>query len=87
MADHHPHDHVVCQEFVELVTDYREGALPEDRRDMVEEHLVVCDWCKTYLEQIEATTDALPAAGLDEPLSQDARAALLSAFRAWRVER
>jgi anti-sigma factor RsiW len=87
MADQHQHDEIVCQGFVELVTDYLEGALPEDRRDLVEEHLVVCDSCKTYLEQIEATVEALPGAGRDEPVPDDTRAALLSAFREWRTER
>ena len=54
---------VTCREFVELVTEYWEGALPEDRMELVEEHLVMCDWCKTYLEQMEATVAALPEAG------------------------
>jgi anti-sigma factor RsiW len=86
MADQHQHDEVVCQAFVELVTDYLEGALPEDRRDLVEEHLVICDACKTYLEQIEATVEALPDAVHDEPVPSDTRAALLSAFHDWRRE-
>ena len=62
MAEMHRHgtDEVVCREFVELVTDYWEGALPEDQVALVEEHLVMCDWCKTYLEQMEATVKALP---------------------------
>jgi anti-sigma factor RsiW len=87
MADQHQHHEVVCQGFVELVTDYLEGALPEGRRDLVEEHLVICDSCKTYLEQIEATVEALPDAVRDEPVTNDTRAALLSAFREWRTER
>jgi anti-sigma factor RsiW len=87
MPDQHQHDEVVCQGFVELVTDYLEGALPEHRRDLVEEHLVICDSCKTYLEQIEATVEALPDAGRFEPVPDDTRAALLSAFREWRTER
>jgi anti-sigma factor RsiW len=87
MADQQQHDEVVCQGFVELVTDYLEGALPEDRRDLVEEHLVTCDSCKTYLEQIEATMEALPDAARDEPVPKDTRAALLFPYREWRTER
>ena len=61
MPDMHRHeiDEVTCREFVELVTDYWEGALPEDRMELVEEHLVMCDWCVTYVEQVQATVDAL----------------------------
>ena len=85
MPDQHRHDEIVCQAFVEVVTDYLEGALPEDGRDLVEEHLVICDACKTYLEQIEATVEALPDAVRDEPVPDETRAALLSAFREWRA--
>ena len=54
MAEMHRHgtDEVTCREFVELVTDYWDGALPEHRLELVEEHLVMCDWCKTYLDQM-----------------------------------
>jgi anti-sigma factor RsiW len=72
-----------CDEFVELVTAYLEGALdPETERRFVE-HLAECDGCDRYLAQIRATMDALgelPA----ESLSTDARDRLLTAFREWR---
>jgi anti-sigma factor RsiW len=87
MADHHQHDEVTCVEFVELVTDYLEGALPEERADLTEEHIVMCDWCKTYLDQIEATVAALPGAFADEPAPDDARTELLAMFREWEGQR
>ena len=44
------HDHeIICREFVELVTDYLEGALAPETVDLVEQHLVMCDWCRDYL--------------------------------------
>ena len=52
-------DEVTCQQFVELVTDYFEGALPPRTLSRVEEHLVMCDWCVTYVEQIQATVESL----------------------------
>jgi anti-sigma factor RsiW len=52
-------DEVTCQQFVELLTDYVEGALPTHTLGHVEEHLVMCDWCVTYLEQMETTIAAL----------------------------
>jgi predicted anti-sigma-YlaC factor YlaD len=87
MADEHRHNEVTCIEFVELVTDYMEGALPQERTDLMEEHLVMCDWCKTYLDQIEATVAALPDAAVDEPVADDTREELLMMFREWKAQR
>lgn len=89
MPEMHRHeiDEVTCREFVELVTDYREGALPEERMELVEEHLVMCDWCKTYLEQMQATVDALPEAAEREPVPEETERVLLSAFREWKARR
>jgi predicted anti-sigma-YlaC factor YlaD len=63
-------DEVTCQQFVELVTDYFEGTLTTPTLSRVEEHLVICDWCLTYLEQMQATIASLRAlgeAGCPEP--------------------
>lgn len=46
---------VTCQEFVELITDYFEGALTPRTLSQVEEHLVMCDWCVTYAGDKYAT--------------------------------
>lgn len=89
MADMERHEveEVTCREFVELVTDYWEGALPEERMALVEEHLVICDWCKTYLEQMETTVEALPGAGAREPVPEETERVLLDAFRDWKARR
>ena len=73
---------VRCVEFVETVTDWMEGALTDDDRLALEEHLVICPHCTEYLAQLRlaaavlherpAVTDAPPAT---------ARTALLKAFR------
>lgn len=54
-----PVDEVTCQQFVELVTEYFEGALEARTLSQVEEHLVMCDWCVTYVEQMQATIASL----------------------------
>lgn len=72
-----------CQELVELVTDYLEGALPEEARVRFEEHIGPCDGCTIYLEQMRQTITVLghlPA----EALSPHAERELLQAFRGWR---
>ena len=75
-------DEVTCQQFVELITDYFEGTLTTRTLSHVEEHLVMCDWCVTYLEQMEATIASLGALG--ETRSPEPSEALLSALRAKR---
>jgi anti-sigma factor RsiW len=50
---------VDCQELVELVTDYLEGALPAGRAAEVEQHLQECVDCLRYLGQIQLTARLL----------------------------
>src|SRR5215469_7624318 len=46
---------VVCQEFVELVTDYLEGGLGEPDRLRFERHLWECRDCRRYLAYMRTT--------------------------------
>jgi len=74
---------LTCQEFVELVTDYLEGALDEDTVRRFEEHMDLCQGCQTYLSQMKETASRLgeiPVASL----SPETQATLLSAFRDFR---
>ena len=59
-------DEVTCQQFVELITDYFESALGPATLSLVEEHLVMCDWCVAYADQIEATVATLAELNDDE---------------------
>ncbi|MFI9275730.1 anti-sigma factor family protein [Kitasatospora sp. NPDC052896] len=72
-----------CDEFVELVTAFLDGALSEADEARFVEHLTACDGCEVYLEQFRQTIDALgelPAASLSGP----ARDQLLAAFRGFK---
>ena len=72
-----------CDEFVELVTVYLEGALdPQTERRFVE-HLAGCDGCDRYLDQIRATVRTL-ASLPEHSLPAQARDRLLAAFRDWQ---
>jgi predicted anti-sigma-YlaC factor YlaD len=71
---------VTCREFVELVTDYLEGTLAPSALDLVEEHLVMCDWCGTYLQQMETTIERLRSLRDEAPAQPPDR--LLAAVRA-----
>ena len=72
-----------CQELVELVTDYLEGALSPEETDLFEEHIGRCAGCAAYLEQIRQTI-ALTGRLTPESLSPEAERELLHAFRGWR---
>jgi anti-sigma factor RsiW len=72
-------DEVTCQQFVELITDYFEGALPPRTLAHVEEHLVLCNWCLTYLEQMRTTIDSLH--NLEDPSAREPGESLLAALR------
>ncbi|MFL5618022.1 MAG: anti-sigma factor family protein [Gemmatimonadaceae bacterium] len=71
---------LTCKEFVELVTDYLEGALPKVERRRFEEHLSSCPYCITYLDQMRQTIRALGRLP-EETVSSEAMNTLLDAFR------
>jgi len=75
--------HLTCQEFVELVTDYLEGALDETTRQRFERHMQLCPGCDTYLRQMEETASRLGTIPADA-LSSEAESTLLEAFRGFR---
>jgi anti-sigma factor RsiW len=72
-----------CQELVELVTDYLEGALDERDVRAFERHLDGCDGCTEYVEQLRATIRVTGMLTPDD-LSAEAESTLLQAFRDWQ---
>jgi anti-sigma factor RsiW len=74
---------LTCQDFVELVTDYLEGALDEDTVRRFEEHMDLCQGCETYLSQMKETASRLGEIPV-ESLSAETQSTLLSAFRDFR---
>ena len=71
---------VACQEVVELVTDYLDGALEPELSAEVEAHLQLCSGCAEYLQQMQATIRALGHVPVTT-LSESAQAELVQAFR------
>jgi anti-sigma factor RsiW len=72
---------LTCREIVELVTAYLEDALQPPDRERFEEHLVFCDGCGTYLEQMQQTVRLSGRVDGDIPSELEER--LLEAFRGW----
>jgi anti-sigma factor RsiW len=49
------YEHLPCDEAVAMVTDYFEGALSVEERAVLERHLITCDPCAAYVEQMRET--------------------------------
>ena len=76
-------EHISCQEVVELVTDYLEGALPPDLQARFEDHLSLCDGCVWYVDQIRMTVQAVGRIG-EEDVPPETRDGLVAAFREFK---
>ena len=75
-------DDLACQELVEIINAYLDGALPEGERERFEAHLEICEGCQRYLDQMRTTI--LVVGRLNErDLDSRTRDQLLQLFRAW----
>lgn len=74
---------LVCIEFVEVVTDYLEGAMTPADRTRFEAHMAACGGCARYFEQLRTTIEVTGRLTVDDvdALGPDAREELLAAFR------
>jgi len=77
---------LVCQQAVELVTDYLEGRLSRSARRRFEAHLARCPHCTEYLAQMRATI-SLTGRLAPEDLTARQREELVRLYRRWRSER
>ena len=76
---------LVCQQAVELITDYLEGALSRSGRRRLEKHLAGCEHCGEYIAQmrktIELTGQLTPA-----DLTPQMQAEFIDMYRRWQSE-
>lgn len=73
---------LTCHEVIDIITEYLEDALPVEERRRVEEHLVACDGCTAYLEQLRETI-RLTGMLTEEQIPVEQKEQLLDAFRDW----
>jgi anti-sigma factor RsiW len=76
---------LVCQQVVEMVTDYLEGALSAADRARFETHLAGCPHCTEYLAQIRETI-RLAGRITPEDLTPEMRTDLTDLYRRWRAD-
>ena len=74
---------LTCQDLVELVTDYLEGALSELDRERFEEHIHLCPMCQVHLEQLRTTIRELGQLR-ERDIDPEILAEMQLRFRDWR---
>jgi anti-sigma factor RsiW len=81
-----PRRDLVCQQAVELVSEYLEGTLSRSARRRFEAHLAGCPHCTEYLAQIRETISLTGRLALEDltPRMQDE---FVDLYRRWRSER
>jgi len=72
-----------CREFVEVITWYLEGTLPDEDRVRFDEHLAACPNCTAYLDQMR-TVLRLTGRLTEEDIPDDTRSDLLQVYRNWQ---
>jgi anti-sigma factor RsiW len=75
----------VCQQVVELVTDYLEERLSRADRRRFDAHLAGCPHCTEYLAQLRATI-ALAGRITPADLTPPMRVEMITLYRRWQQE-
>jgi anti-sigma factor RsiW len=84
-----PVDDFPCNLFVEVITDYLDGAMEPSEARRLEEHLSICPGCASVLEQFRAVlrlTGRLREQDVEELIPAQ-REPLIRAFREWSTAR
>jgi anti-sigma factor RsiW len=76
---------LTCQDLVELVTDYLEGALSDLDHARFEEHIELCPMCQVHLEQLRVTIRELGQLR-ERDIDSDILVELQARFRDWRSD-
>lgn len=86
MADSTHVEHgYACQEVVELVSEYLEGALAPEQMTRFELHLNLCDGCFSFVEQVRMTA-AMAGRLSEDQIPDEMKSKLIAAFRDWDRE-
>ena len=74
---------ITCKDLTEVLTEYLEGTMAPEDRAVLEAHLLLCEGCATYVEQMRQVLRTVHALQVDE-VEATAPDSLLEAFRAWK---
>lgn len=84
------HQHGTCKEIFALLSDYLDLELPADTCQEIEAHLSSCPPCIEFANSLRKTVELCrnyDPGELPEPLTQDAREELLTAYRKMMASR
>jgi anti-sigma factor (TIGR02949 family) len=73
-----------CQEMIEVVTNYLDGALPPEEQQRFERHLSYCAGCSTYVDQMRETIRQAGMVPREESLPPELREGIIAQFRTWK---
>jgi anti-sigma factor RsiW len=76
-------DDIACQQVVELLTDYLEGAMADAELERLEAQLRGCDGCTRVLAQLKETI-RLTGRLTEDAISAAQKEVLLEMFRTWK---
>ena len=76
---------LTCQQAVDLVTAYLEGALTRSQRRRFETHLAGCPHCPEYLAQMRAVI-ALAGSITPDELTPRMRSEFISIYQRWQAD-
>jgi anti-sigma factor RsiW len=76
-------EHITCQELVEQVTEYLDGAMPAEEAELLEQHVNFCAGCEWYLDEMRRTIDTGRQLR-EEHVPDETLKPLLAAFKDWR---
>jgi predicted anti-sigma-YlaC factor YlaD len=74
-----------CEEIVQLVSEYLEGAMTPEQMTRFELHLNLCDGCSNFLEQVRTTAELARSVSVQQ-IPEEMKTELLAAFRDWKRE-
>ena len=75
---------IPCQQVVEMISDYLEGALSAQERHRLDHHLAGCPPCSTYLTQTRETV-GLSGRLVPGDLSPEMQREFTEIYRRWRA--
>ena len=76
---------LTCEQVVELVTEYLEGAMSRSDRRRFDVHLSECPHCREFLRQMRTTIAVTGQLSVDD-LTPDLQNDFTALFREWRSE-
>ncbi len=74
---------LTCQELVEVITDYFDGAMSDADRGRFERHLNECSGCQAVVSQFRTAIE-ITGRLTEEQVSDAQRDAMRDVFRRWR---